>query len=70
MWMPGQNGGPSKAEWAWAGVNLVGVIVAAVLFFSTDEPVLATVLLAAALIAGEFGGRAASRWIEHRGEKS
>lgn len=54
----------SKPEWAWAGVNVVGLIVGGYLFFLVKEPVAATILLAVALIVGELGGRAASRWVE------
>jgi len=59
----------SKPEWAWAGVNIVGLIIGGSLFFLVEEPVAATILLAAALIAGELGGRAAFRWIATKKSK-
>lgn len=52
-----------KSEWAWAGVNVVGLVVGGSLFFLVEEPVAATMLLAAALVTGELGGRAASKWV-------
>lgn len=50
------------SEWAWAGVNLVFVVVAAILFFSIEDPVKATYGLAGSLIAGEVSARLAARW--------
>lgn len=59
----------SKPEWAWAGVNVVGAVVGGSMFFLEEEPVAGTILLAAALIAGELGGRAASRWVATKESK-
>ena len=55
--------GPLPSEWVWAGVNFAFVIIAGTLFFSIDDPVLGTVALAAALLAGEYCARAASSWV-------
>jgi hypothetical protein len=58
----------SKPEWAWAGVNVLASSWGS-LFFLVKEPVAATLLLAVSLIAGELGGRAASRWVATKERK-
>lgn len=63
-----RGNGPSLPEWVWAAVNVVFVIIAGLLFFSIDDPVLSTLALAATLIAGELAARLASRWITRRTE--
>ncbi|CUS46583.1 hypothetical protein ACM61V_16210 [Sphingomonas sp. TX0543] len=59
---------PSLPEWVWAAVNVVFVIIAGLLFFSIDDPVLGTLALAATLIAGELTARLASHWVRQRTE--
>lgn len=59
----------SKPEWAWAGVNVFGLVVGGSLFFLVKEPVAATLLLAVSLITGELGGQAASRWVATKERK-
>jgi hypothetical protein len=50
------------------GRRTFGLVVGS-LFFLVKEPVAATLLLAVSLIAGELGGRAASRWVATKERK-
>lgn len=51
-------------------MNLAFVVIAAVLFFSIDDPVLATLALAAALLTGEYSARRAAHWVNERADKN
>lgn len=49
---------PSMRELLRLGGSLAGVVLAAVLFFSTARPLLADVYLISAILGGELLGRA------------
>jgi DMSO reductase anchor subunit len=57
---------PGLADWTRAVVELLAIAVGGWAFFTTEEPVPATLFLGAGVLAGELIGRAAENWVKRR----